>query len=81
MKKRIKLISDIKTLEDLNHLKLQKKYEKDLKKLELKSSLIQLQLELAPEKLKETIMNESQSYGERIAAKYLPSFLLRFFKK
>ncbi|MGB0390821.1 MAG: hypothetical protein ACPGRC_00470 [Salibacteraceae bacterium] len=80
-KKNIKLIAEVKTLEDLNNLKLQKRYLKELKKLEFQSSLIQLQSNLSPENIKETLITESQSFAEGLAIKLLPSFILNFFRK
>ena len=81
MKKRIKLISDIKTVDDLQRLKLELKYKKDLKKLELQSSFIQLESELSPEGLKQTFISEGQAYLKNMAATYLPSVVLNFLYK
>lgn len=81
IKKRIKLISDIKTVEDLQRLKLELKYKKDLKKMELQASIIQLESELSPEAIKQTFVFESQSYFKRMAVNYLPSFVLNFLYK
>ncbi|UTW66864.1 hypothetical protein KFE94_01755 [bacterium SCSIO 12643] len=80
MKRRVKLISEIKSVEDLNRLKLEKKYEMQLKQLEFKASLIQVQMNLQPESIKETFREEGKSLGQRLAMKYLPAFLLRFMK-
>jgi hypothetical protein len=80
IKKRVKLISEIKSVDDLNRLKLEKKYEMQLKRLEFKASLIQLEMNLQPDKVKETLMSEGKSFGQRLAAKYIPSFLLNFLK-
>ena len=79
--KRINEIKDIKTLEDLNHLKMKKKYEMELKKLEFKSSVIRLQMNLSPEHIKETIVTEGQTYLKSMAVEFLPSFFLNLFKK
>lgn len=79
--KRIKDIKDIKSLEDLNHLKMKKKYEIELKKLEFQSSVIRLQMNLSPDHIKETIVNEGQSYLKSMAMEFLPSFFLKFFRK
>jgi len=80
-KLRIKNISEIKTVDDLNHLKLKKKYELDLKKLELNASLIRVQMELDPENIKQTIFVEAQIFAQGVAMKYVPSFVLNFFSK
>lgn len=79
--KRLKLISDIKTVEDLQRLKLEKKYNKDLKKLEFESSLIRLQMDLSPEAIKKTILAEGQSYLKKLAVGLMPVFLLNMFYK
>ena len=81
VKRRIKLISDIKTVDDLKRLKLELKYKKDIKKLELQSSFIQLESELSPEGLKQTFISEGQLYIKNMAATYLPSFVLNFINK
>ena len=81
IKKRIKLISDIKTVDDLQRLKLELKYKRDLKKLELAASIIQLESELSPEVIKQTLVFEGQSYLRRMAVNYLPAFALNFFNK
>ena len=78
---KVKYISDIKSLEELNRLKLQKKYQKDLKKLEFEVSLNKLQENISPEKIKETLFEESQNYFQDLTVKYLPSFLLKLIKK
>lgn len=80
IKKRVRLISEIKSVDDLNRLKMEKKYEMQLKKLEFKASLIQVQMNLQPDNVKETFREESKSFGQRLAAKYIPSFLLQFLK-
>ncbi len=78
--KRVKLITDIKSVEDLRRLKLEKKYQMELKRLEFKASIIQLQMNLSPEKIKASVIEESQNLAQVYAARYLPSFLLKFFK-
>lgn len=80
MKRRVKLISEIKSLDDLNRMKLEKKYEMQLKQLEFKASLIRVQMNLQPESIKDTFKEEGKSLGQRLATKYLPAFLLRFMK-
>lgn len=79
--KKIKNISDIKSLEDLNQLKLKKKYEMELKKLELQSSVIQMQMRMDPESIKETLMDEGKNYLQTLAIKWLPSFVWKFLNK
>lgn len=79
--KNVKLISEIKNLEDLNKLKLEKRYTKELKKLELQASLTKLQSNLSPEKIKETITYESQNFIQDLAVKLLPSFILKMLRK
>lgn len=81
MAKELTTISGIKTADDLRQLKLQKKYQKQLKELELKANLIDIQHQLKPENIKKTIFAEVQMVGVRIAAKYLPAFLLNLLKK
>jgi len=81
IKKRLKLISDIKTVDDLQRLKLEKKYNRDLKKLELKASLIQLEANLSPEAIKDTLLFEGQSYVKQMALNYLPTFMYKMFNK
>lgn len=80
MAKRLTNISGIKTAHDLRQLKLQKKYQKELKELELKANLIDIQHQLNPENIKQTLFEEAQTIGARFAAKILPSFLLKFLK-
>tara|TARA_R110002050_G_scaffold109799_5_gene221563 strand:+ start:8552 stop:8809 length:258 start_codon:yes stop_codon:yes gene_type:complete len=80
-RRRIKMISDVKTMEDLQRLKLEKKYTRDLKKLELQASLIQMQMELSPESIKETILEEGQSYLKRLASDFMPAIVLNLFRK
>ena len=75
------MISDVKTMEDLQRLKLEKKYTRDLKKLELQASLIQMQMELSPESIKETILEEGQSYLKRLASDFMPAIVLNLFRK
>ena len=79
--KRVKLITDIKSVDDLRRLKIEKRHALELKKLELKASLIQLQMYVSPEGIKEMVVEESQSLAQSLAAKYLPSFLLDVFNK
>ena len=79
--RKLNKITDVKSLEDLRQLKLKKKYEVDLKRLELQSSLIRVQMHLDPENIKETIVNEARFYAQDLAVKYLPTFLLRMFNK
>ena len=81
IKKRIKLISDIKSVQDLQRLKLELKYKKDLKRLELQASIIQLESELSPEVIKQTLLFEGQSYLKRMAVNYLPTFVFNFLNK
>lgn len=81
MAKELTTISSIKTADDLRQLKLQKKYQKQLKELELKANFIEIQHQLNPETIKKSIFAEAQLVGARLAAKYLPSFLLKFLKK
>ena len=78
--KRVKLITDIKSVEDLRRLKIEKKHQMELKRLEFKASIIQLQINLSPESIKATVIEESQGLAQLYAARYLPSFLLKFFK-
>jgi hypothetical protein len=80
-KRRVKLISEIKSLKDLSQLKMQKRYERDLKKLEFKASLIQLELNLSPGNIKEAVVEESKNYFQDLVLKLLPSFFLKFFEK
>lgn len=79
--KKLNKITDIKSLEDLRQLKLKKKYEVDLKRLELQSSLIRVQMHLDPDNIKETIVTEARFYAQDLAVKYLPGFVLNFFLK
>lgn len=79
--KKIKNISDIKSLEDLNQLKLKKKYEMELKRLELQSSVIQMQMRMDPESIKETLIDEGKNYLQTLAIKWLPSFVWKFLNK
>lgn len=81
MGRRIKQISEVKTLADLNRLKAEKRYTKELKKLELQASFIRLQSQLSPESIKETITIETQNFAQELAVKFLPSILLKLFKK
>ena len=79
--KKLNNISDIKTIEDLKQLKLKKKYEVDLKRLELHSSLIRVQMNLDPENIKQTLVEEARFYMQDFAIKYMPSFLFKFFNR
>lgn len=80
MGKKLKQLTEVKTLEELNHLKLQKRYMKDLKKIEFESSWAHMNRNLSAEKISETLTEEAQGYAQQLALKYLPYFLLRFFK-
>jgi hypothetical protein len=60
---------------------MQKRYERDLKKLEFKASLIQLELNLSPGNIKEAVVEESKNYFQDLVLKLLPSFFLKFFEK
>lgn len=79
--KKLNNISDIKTIEDLRQLKLKKKYEVELKRLEVQSSLVRVQMNLDPENIKKTLIDESRFYLQEFAMKYMPSFLFKFFRK
>lgn len=79
-RKRIKYLTEVKTLEDLNLLKMQKRYMKDLKKIEFETSLLHLNRNISAEKIAETFSSEVQNLAQRFALKYFPSFLLKFFK-
>jgi len=78
--KKVKQLTEVKTLDDLNRLKLQKRYMKDLKKIEFESSILHLNRNLSAEKIAETITMETQRIAKQTVLKYLPSFLGRFFK-
>lgn len=77
--KRINRISDIKTLEELKEFKVRKRHEVELKKLEVQASLIRVQMNLDPERIKQTIIQEANNYLQNIALQYVPDFLLKFF--
>lgn len=81
MAQSVQKISGIKTASDLRQLKLQKKYQKQLKELELKANLIDIQHQLDPENIKKSIFAEAQLVGARLATQYLPSFILKFLRK
>ena len=79
-KKKLTAIADVSSLKDLKELKLRKKYEKQLHTLELKANIIQVQRELNPEVLKETLVQEGQNALQGLLLKFTPSFLMKFFK-
>ena len=79
--KKINRISDIKTLEQLKELKMRKKFEVELKRLELQSSFIRVQMNFDPDRLKETFLTETKGYFQNLAVQYLPDFLLNYFRK
>lgn len=79
-KRRIHQISEIKSLQDLQRVKLQKRYEKELRNLEFQSSLVGLKYNVTPNNIKEGIISEGKSYLIQIAAKWFPSLVSKFFK-
>ena len=76
----VAFLNYFQTLDDLNYLKLKKGYEMQLKKVELQSSMVRLQMNFSPDQLKQTLREESSSILNDLVAKYVPSVLLRFFK-
>jgi hypothetical protein len=81
MSKPINSISEVKSADDLRQLKLQRKYQKQLKELELKANFIEIQHQLNPDNIKKSIFAEAQMMGARLSARYLPSFLLKLLRR
>ena len=80
-KARLNKISEIKSVEELKNIKLKRKYELELKKLEVNASLIHLQMNLNPDSIKETILTEARWYGQDLLMRYVPGFVLNMFNR
>lgn len=80
-RRKLNFVTDIKSEKDLKLVKLQKKYALDVKKIELEASLLHMKMNLSPENIKDTLVEEGQSFLRRNLGNIVPSILSRLFKK
>lgn len=79
--KKIKNLSQIKTVEDLKLLKLERKYQLELKRMEFHFHVLQLSNMMNLENIKNEIVSKGKSLLFGVISDFAPSFLVKMFSR
>jgi hypothetical protein len=74
-------LSQIKTVEDLQLLKLEKRFHLEMKRMEFRFQVLKLADVVNPENIKNEIFTEGKKYLMSWVADYAPSFVWKLFSK